>query len=583
MMSQVPEFQGTSTYPASGPALILTTGYTTTIPFDCKDMSRAPYVLYEYEEDQGTLLQAFGDPLRKLVDANGNLAGPETNTSKAQGLYTRRQEFSLTAMPRVNTQSRWTYSRYWLATSMYEYVKNQAKREALYQQYSDGLKIHLVNGKIVKLESENHADVWAAIIPEPSDAVYHDPMAWSILGQQDLKNDATNIGVAYLERGLPTHIVDVDVLDPDQINSQPYMPNEVVGAKPGAGARLDSAVKTLGHTPFPEDLVPFIAGVDSQVQNNTGLLPPVYGGGERQPTAEGQRTVLNQALMQLGVAGEYAGYGWADVLTKAVRQIAKHAPRSFAVSIPGKGSNPATSEMLDLEALRNGKWKLEPQPGVPMSWAERQQAIEGIIKENPAVAHAMGLDLPINAPVVRDYMLPGLQELRVPNEDLRDKVIRVIIPELLQGQPIIGPDGQPQPSVMPEEFVDDPGQCAELAHEWLNSPPALKMRNTPGYANVVAWGMAQAAKVQPPPPEIKPSMSVAVKPEMYPPDVQSQILGKLGVQVSPQQLTPPPMPGPPMGAPGAPAPEAGPDQPEAAGPDMPPPPEQVPQPSNMVQ
>lgn len=596
--AQVPEFQGTQKYAGSGPALVMTTGYTTTVPFDSKDGNRCPYLLYEYEEDQGVLLQAFGESLRKKLDGAGNFMGSDGSTAKAQGFMSRQQEFSLMATPRMNVQARWTYSRYWLRTSMYEYVTSEDKRKILYDKFPDGIKAHLVQGNLVKIENESLADVWTAIVPEPGDAIYHDPQAWGILGQQDQINDAENIGMAYLERGLPTHIVDVDVLDPDQLNGSQFMPNEVIGAKPGAGARLDSAIKTLGHTPFPEDLAAFIGSVESHVQNYTGLLPPVFGGGERQPTAEGQRTILNQALMQLGVPGEYAGWGWAEVREKAIKQIAKHAPKSFAVPMPGKAGAPGASQMVDLDALRNGHWHLIPEPGVPMSWAEKRDQLSGIIKENPAMAQAMGLQSPINIPIVRDYILTGMHELRIPGEDMRNKVMMSIIPQLLQGQPTMGPNGSPQPSVMPEDFADDPAECAELAKEWLNSPQGLKEQGTniAGYKNVLAWGMAQSSKVPPPAPDIKPSFGLSAKVEDFPPPVQAQMFAKLGINIDPSMFAPPP---PPMGAPGpeglgGPPPPAGsPGEPPPSGPPpsgpggpavpQPPPPDQTADNSPMMQ
>jgi hypothetical protein len=589
----VPELQGKSTYAGSGPALIMTTGYTTTVPFDCKDLNRAPYLLYEYEEDQGVLLQMYGQSLRKLLDSQGNFLSSDTSTAKAQGFQSRQQEFSLTAQPRINGQSRWTISRYWFATSMFEYFKDEDKRALLYQKFPTGLKMHLVQGRLVKLDAENLADVWTAVPPEPGDSIYHDPQAWGILGQQDLRNDWTNIMVAFGERGLPTHIVDVDVIDPDTMNSQSFMPNEVIGAKPGAGARLDSAVKTLAHAAFPQDMMEMFPQIDSQVQNYTGLLPPVFGGGERQPTAEGQRTVLNQALMQLGVPGEYAGWAWAEARTKAIRQIAKHAPKSFA--IPLRGSSTA-SQMVDLDALSEGHWKLIPEPGVPMSWAEKKDVIVSIIKENPQMAQDLGLHSPSNIPIVRDIILTGTHDLRIPGEDMRNKVLMTIIPQLLQGQPIMGPDGAPQPSIMPEDFADDPAECMQLAKEWLNSPQGLKEQsnNLMGYKNVLAWGMAQANKIPPPEPEIKPSMAVSIKPELYPPPVQAQLLGKLGIQVDPSMLAPPPMPGaPPVGALGTPAgsppdgqpgpPDAPPQGPGGPSPNQPAPPDLVESNSPMAQ
>ena len=492
----VPEFTGNRKYPGSGPSLRFCTGYTVTVPFDCTDLDKSPYLLYEYEENQGVLLGQFGQSLREHVDENGNFKTSSRTAAQQQAVIARAQASSLTAMPRQGVNSRWTYSRYWLQPSMYEYVKDESLRGALQQQFEDGILVHRVEGVTVKVEPDSLAKHWVAIEPEPGKYLYHDPVCWGVMGQQDVLNDLWNIIIATLERGLPTALVDPDVIDTSALSSRPYVVNELIEARPGVGARLDSAIKPLPKSEFPDQIPQVLGSLEATVQQNLGLLPPVWGGGEKTQTAEDSRNRLNQALMQLGIAGEYATQGWVKVFEKAINLISEHAPKGFAVA------NNGTSEMLDLEALRNGKAHFEGEPGIPRSFAELRDQMDGIIKENPEVAHAMGMDSPINIPVVRDYLLPGMTELRIPQEDERDKVLETI-QQLLEQEPIeqMGPFGpELAPSIPPEEYVDDPVLDAELVRQWIISPQGRKAKQDRpvNYRNVVAYGLALSKMAQPP-------------------------------------------------------------------------------------
>lgn len=498
----VPELQGYETYPGSGAALNLCTGYTVTVPFDNKDFHKTPYLLYEYSEHRGELLRMFGQVLRSQLTESGDLPEAEAGPVHQQSEQARQAAASITGTYRPNNQTRWIIARYWLSPSMYEYVDDAAKRQALQKNFPDGLKISRVSGLIVKLENEALSSVWAVFEPEPGDYTYKDPMCWGILGSQDVVNDVVNIRIAREERGLPTSIADAELIDVDAINSRQYLPMEVIPSKAGHGGSLREAIVNL-PTPNKDDgeAQSLIGLIDGNVQQHTGLLPPVWGGGEKAQTAEETKTRLNQALMQLSVPGEYASIGWITTATNAVKLIAKHAPKGFVVPIPDK-QNGATSEMLDLDALRAGKFHFEGEPGIPMSWGEKQAQLNLIIGQNPELAAAMGLNAPMNVPALRDYVLPNMNDLRVPGEDVRDKVIETI-QQLLEQQPIeqMGPNGpERMPSIQPEEFVDDPVVQAEIVREWCLSAQGRKARvdNPAGYSNVVAYGLLLSRMAAPP-------------------------------------------------------------------------------------
>jgi hypothetical protein len=371
----------------------------------------------------------------------------------------------------------------------------------LYEQFPDGLKVTRVEGITVKLEAESITDSWSVFQPEPGDYLYSDPMCWGILGHQDITNDAWNLMIQILEDVRPSAMVDPDVIDLQALRDNVGV-TDLIPAKPGVGGRLAGAIEKFPTASFPEHAFPMVAGLEQNIQSYTGLQPSVYGGGEKSNTAEQARIQLNQALMQLGVPGEFAGRGWKDTLTNAIAKVKKYGLKAGAVPMAG-----GNSELFDIEALRGGNAHFENDPGVPMSWAERRDQVNLIIGQNPVLAHAMGLDDPTNIPVMRDLLLPSMDELQIPGEDRRQKMIETIR-ELLKQQPIA--DG---PSIQPEPYVDDP-MDAGLILTWLRSEAGRKEKvdNPAGYANVVAFGMMLSDPMfpmpmgTPPPPPMPEEM-----------------------------------------------------------------------------
>ena len=499
-------------YAASGPGFFLYDGMMVTVPFTCGDFKKVPWLLLEKEENRGILLQLYGKRLRSFLNEGGDISanGPDS-AAQEQAKRVRAQAASLTATYRPGQDSNWTHSRYWLTTAMYEFVQDDSLRALLYQKFPKGLNVCKVEGRTVKLENADLNAEWGCIPPFPGNTVYQDPICWGILGNQDIMNFVANIGVAREERGLPTAICDAELIDMDALNSRRYLPNEVISAKPQFGGSLREAMIPL-PTPNKDDGSG--AALMGMVENNTqvrlGLLPSVWGGTSQQETAAGQRMEISQGLQQLGVPGEMMSQGYADAYMRACKAIEEHGAKGMVIA----GEDGVTSEMLDLDAMKAGKYHFESDPGMPMTRAEMVEVINGIIKENPDLAMAMGFMAPAAATALRDYLVPGMPDIPSPLGDVRDKVTERI-QALLQQQPIPGPPdpmtGQPgpmMPSQLPEEYVDDPAQHMELTREWLNSSAGRKInpyltgesKNMAGYQNVVAYGLYCAMKATPPPP-----------------------------------------------------------------------------------
>ena len=579
---QVPVPAGTKKFPGSGPMVHLYSGDTVTVPFSVRDFGKVPYLLHEEEVHKGILLQSYGDSLRSKVGDSGDLSADGSDTSsKVAAKMTRASEASLTGTYRPGVESLWTHSRYWLTTAMYEYINNEEIRGALYENFPDGLKVSRVEGITVKLENEYLNDVWGAITPYPSDTIYQDPVCRSILGNQRIINDLVNIAVAKEERGLPMAVADAELIDTQALATRRFLPKEVIPAKASFGGSLREAIVPL-PTPNKDDGAAdiIINRVVENTQNVLGLMPSVWGGQSEQKTAMGQRMEISQGLMQLGVPGEMASQGYIGMYSLGCKLIAKYMPEGFPVPVP-EDQQGMTSEMIDLDALRAGKYHFEADPGMPMSRAEMVEMLNGIIQENPQITQAMGLNSPLAAATIREYLLPGMPDIPDPLRDVRDKVIERI--QLLlkqspvpgQPDPMTGQPGPPMPSILPEDFVDDPSMHADMVREWLNTGAGRKASSDParaeGYQNVVAYGLLCSNKAStpppppPPPPPQPPKVSVSLKGE----DIAALGLGAAIASEFGGPAGPPP--GPPNGQPQGPAPNGAPGMPGTPGGPPPPP------------
>lgn len=494
-MVTVPQKTGEQTYANSGPMFRICTGMEVTVPFDAKSLDHCPFLVYEYDEHPGILLQLYGQKLREHLDpATGGMQG-ET-VAQQQGSITRAQAQSLSGMTRIGEKQRWIHSRIWLTPPMYEMFQSEEKRKYLKEKFPNGVRISRVAGRLVGIDDEKLSDVWTAMQVEPSDYLYNDPFCWGILGQQDLINDFYNLLFALSERKLPMTVVSAGWLDMEKLNNRGTLPTEMIEAKAAAGQRLQDGFHTVS-TPQGAlaEYLPLIDKIDGTVQQHTGLTPPVFGANEKDPTAEGARLRIQQALMQNAPIGELTAQGWVVIVTKCVKLVAEHGE-----GLPVKDTPDGKVPMFDVAKLKGGRFRFEAEVGVPMSWAEKTDMLSSIIKQNPDVAAALDLDKPYNAAALQDYLLPGMVDFKSSNENYQ-RAVNERIQKLLKGSPTVGPDGTMVPTIPVQQFVDDNLVFASLIQQWCNDESGLKAanENPNGFANVVAHGMAQLAAGQPPP------------------------------------------------------------------------------------
>jgi hypothetical protein len=506
----VPEFTGTAKFPQAGPRLTLCTPITVTVSQGCKDsLESTPYLRYEYEEHKGILLNYFGEDLRRLVKNSEQVQGGNTQTNLS-GRHARAQETANSGSGLPALQNYWTYTRIWLRPAMYECLTDETLRGELQQDYPLGMKISLVDGAIVRIEHENLSDCWVVGVPEPGKTIQHKPIAYAGLGHQDAINDQGNIMVALLERGLPTYGYRSDLFNAKAFKRKSHLPAEAIPILPTFGGRIEDAIVKFPTATFPDQAMPLAAWIKDNIEQHWGLLPSAWGGSSGgKKTALQVQQELAQALQVLGTPGTFASRFYAQVFDLAVKMVVRRASADIQVSIKSGGLS--TADVVDLEALKNGDYEFKCEVGIPMSLAEIQARIDNIISQSPLLAEILfGLDATnkqfrnmSNVGALVDKILPGITDLQIPGKDEWDYTARKI-QQLVEEQPIVGPDGMEQPSQQPEEFVPNFATEANNVAQWCRSAAGQTEaeRNRLGYRNVVLYGKACWQRAQAPPPSV---------------------------------------------------------------------------------
>lgn len=537
----VPKATGTRKYPNGQVECHITNVLYVSTPFFTRELKRCPWLRFEKEEYKGDLLKSYPQ-LRSKMDEDGNWSDSGTS---AIGRQARDAVMSPTGMPTRQTLSRWNYTRIWFQTTMYELVQNEEVRAQLAENYPEGLKISMVNGEIVDLENERLDHVWAVIKPEAGEGINLDGVGQDLVSSQLATNQALNIGMETLERGIPMTLADPRVWNFEQIRKRQSKPAEFIPALPAVGDRLSDSFYPTPAATFSEQMVPFVAGFQQSSTENVGITPAIFGGGNA-ATAREAEINKNAAMMQLGITWTYFRKGWEAAKQNGIRQLAKHGP-----SVVQEGKY-----IVEMSELLEGGWHFQADEAIPTTWGQMRDLLMFMMEKPPAVLEAWGYNHPDN--IEKQQKLLGMQGWYTPNMDDIQK-FKEVIAELVQQQPIQQPkpDGgmDIQPSIPADEYEDNHVLASQFVQAWAQSEVGrMARKETPeGYANVIAWGKAHAAMANPPappPPPITPKVSVSVSSKDLAPNQTAAILGETNLQIPPPEMPGmPPAPPPPGGAP----------------------------------
>ncbi len=504
----------TTKYPNGCAEAHLYNGMYVSTPFWIRHLKDTPYLMLEYEEYKGKILAAYRSKpeiyrkLREMIDSGDSEGGSGYALTMARTTRDLAQSPSGTViLPHPN---RWLYSQIWMRPSEYELAKGETRdgemlRDALMQKFPDGLKLIMVQDKVVSIEASILDYEWTMAQPEAAENAYPDPICKDMISSQDLTNTCLNITAETLERQIPQTMIDVDVVDLTARRKNQLPASYFPVRRKGPG-KLDDAVARMSVAKTEPEMTEYPTLLREHAAEGVGITRAIFGAGEKEQTAYATNLKRNQAMLQLGPALDALRSLIAGAEQNGVRQMAMHS----GGTIPSPYSPRTETEQIDgIEELMEGGWHAEPEDTLPQSWSEKRVALMELMEKNPAALQSLGFADISNIPTIQDVLV-GLPEWKVPNSDALGKVNNEIR-ELLKSAPTQQPS-QMNPGMtvdipsVPIDEMDDHDFVASALQEWFQTEDAQQehKKNPQGWANVSAFWKAQKGLALPPPPPVGP-------------------------------------------------------------------------------
>lgn len=510
-VTQVPQITGMQSYPNGAVELDVLSVMHVSVPFTARDI--------DDDVDWLSYLGAF-PKYRVLATYEGKI--DKDQIEKAEGEDTADREamdaVERTQNPdgsvRASNRDRYLVEQRWWKPEVYHAFSDSVRKRVM-TAYPDGMRTVRVNGVLVDLLGEKLADYWSVCKTGTGEYIMSDPLCFTTMPVQDDINNAANMGMETLMRGVPKTIVDGALFDAvstdDDGTNQPLI-GELIRTRTATGQDISKLIGQIPAARLSDQLVPFTGGLREQSRDINGIRPELTGGGQTTQTFREALQRKNQALMQFNPPFDGMQQAISRATENGIREAARYGTGKINVA-PEKENGLEESEIIDQAMLSESGWHIEAEESVPMTFAEKAERMSQIATENPQLAISLGMGHPMNAEAV--HQMFGVEDFYQPGANERAKVLRVIR-QLLQEQPVVQQTVQVDPmtglqtlgtqelpSVMPEEFADkDHILFADIVRAWCNSPPGQKQKesNPQGYRNVELYGLQHDQMAMPPMP-----------------------------------------------------------------------------------
>lgn len=519
--------------PRGMPELHAYTIFEVTTPFNRKNLKECEYLDCCKLESVGKLRNLYGDLVANIRDDN---PGGDVNASQE----TAGRAYDLIAAQGAAVTDRkdmWWWRRTWITPDMYPLCKNEDLKRAFYEHAPDGLQMVYCNSEYVTSVPEKLTDAWVACKTGTGELLLDDPLCNDLIPFQHITNDFFNLAVETMMRAIPKTVVDPRLLDRASLQDNPVNVAEILFGKVGLSGNIRDMVAQLPVASFSEQLIPLQQTLTSLRREIGGVQEAVYGGGEPAPTWRQDQQRKNQALAQFYIAWDEMRSYRENAITLALKLLEKFGMGSL--EIPSSNPFRFKSHTVELEKINPALVKIETDESMPQNRQESFDEYKEQMALPPQVQAALGVFDSINVPRVVE--MGGVEGITSTLSQFAEKVLRTI-GILLQQQPMPGPDGQPGPSVQPDQFdFKNATFAVDIVRAYVNSPEAAEeeTENPEGVQNVRLFGVALDKLATPPPPPPPPpnkSLSVSVTPAKdLPPNQAAALFADFGVQLPPPE------------------------------------------------
>lgn len=486
---------GTKRYPKGDVETTLYNILYVTIPMNTKSIEKTDWLRLEYMESTGRILSIFREQLKEYRDSLED--GSSTSGAQGEALDAIFEVVSPSVSAGVPTSGFTQFARWWIRPYVYEMFTDSRLRAACYEIFPAGMEVPVVAGRhVMEPRPEKMDDLWNACKSGSGAQIMADPLCDDSIPFQKALNDLVNLALEIVLRAIPKTFVDNQLLDRETLKKNRAIVGEIILTK-FAGQDLSKMIGKLPTSEISPQLMGLLQAMRSLDQDNNGIRPEIYGGGQAAPTFRQEKLRKDSAMAQLQPPYEEIQRFCERIAKNAVVQSARYG--SGVRMAPSQAGIFSGTDRVERRELSEGKWMAQVDEGFPLTHAEEAAMLHDLLTTlSPEAQAKLGLlDAP-NIPRVNALLNP-ISGFRAPVESEVRKV-ESIVRQLIQEDPIRNIDpmtGQMtfECSLPPDDFTDDHALDAEIVRMWCNSDAGLQLKKSAPlrFENVKARGKAHLA------------------------------------------------------------------------------------------
>ena len=510
----VTKIVGVTTKPKSRQCIEAYGGLYIKVPNYVMKQEDLPYLRFSYETHYAQVVERFPNLRDKLTGQSKVARG----TSDPYEAWARLSPQYGSDVPISNV----TVNNYWFRPLAFN-VLNEEDVNFLKKKFPNGCKFVKINDTPAEALNEDLDDHWTIAQNPLSDYLHYDPIGTLLTSVQDITNDLISLVLQTIEHGIPQTFADPAVLNFDTYSQTEATPGSIYPATPKAGKSVGDGFYEVKTATLSGEILPFGQSVQEMGQLVSGALPSLFGGGSSQGSKTASEYAMSraQALQRLQTGWKMLSMWWKEIQGKVVPAFIKEMvedEKYVEKDVQGNFIN-VFIRKAELQG-KIGSIELESSENLPITWAQKKDAIMELIKlNNPEILQLLAS--PENLDLIKQAV--GIDEFKMPGEADRQKQYEEI-QQLLNSEPIVIPPAidpmmiqqmqlsgqmippeliqQSQPQELPSVEVDvelDNHQIeSEICRTWLIGPAGrlAKIENPPGYKNVLLHYKAHMQAMQ---------------------------------------------------------------------------------------
>lgn len=487
------------------------------IPFYSDDQSRIPYLILKHEQHYA-LMQSIYPNIADKIGPGGQVAIDRWARLPENFMDRTRAEL-------ISVRQCWF--RPWAFNLLGYDHEDTAKLKAL---FPTGCYCVIVGDQIAEAHDENLDDHWTIAKQPTSNYLHAEAIGQRLIPIQDMENDLDNLTFDTIRFGVPVTFFNSAILDGKKFEQTRAEPGMMYPVKPDLSGDIQKNFFQTHTAALSKEVDTFGRKLTEMAQFTLGDYPSIYGGTIQggSGTAAEYSMSRNQALQRLQLIWRTLTSFWPKVVEKAVRSYAENLKEDESFS--NKQGNSFINVWIRKSEMQGsvGLVEAESSESFPISWAQKRDILIQLMQYNSPDINA-AMFHPENASLIARII--GFPELYIPGDEDRTKQLSEIA-QLLTAAPIMpepqmdvnalnGPEnafpeedqtaqpmqmGPPQPTIMPEQDVDNHEIHVQIIRAWCNGEvgQSVKAENPKGYANVLAHLQMHLMMVPPPMPEEQP-------------------------------------------------------------------------------